>query len=219
MRAWPLLPVAALTWPVMHGTLPKYADAVLGYDAILCLYACLLVTPVITVAKMPVSKLRWWYGNWVFALGLIGLNVHMTFGSGGPAEKIGGTPVIWTGTLIVCLLLPMAVTSSKAAQRVLGQEWKRWQRWLVWSVWALTGIHLALLQAWTSLAAYALAAVPLIAIRQPRVRKSIKEWRAAGYTSGLWWTILGVWGAMAFTGLAVLLAKEGDAIARAITGT
>ena len=155
LRGWPALPALVLLWPAAHGRLTDYADPVLGYDAVLCLLTCLLVTPVITIAKAPVTKLRWWYGNWVFTLGLAGLLIHVTDNHGGVTDRMGGTPVDWTGTLIVALLLPMTLTSSAVAQKMLGPEWKRWQRRLVWSVWVIVGVHLVFLHSWLSLEAYA----------------------------------------------------------------
>lgn len=217
LRIWPALPALTLLWPAIHGALVLYADAVLGYDAVLCLLMCLLVTPVITVARAPIAKLRWWYGNWVFTLGLAGLLVHLMDARGTVMDRMGGTPVDWTGTLIVALLLPMALTSSAVSQKLLGPEWKRWQRRLVWTVWAVVGIHLALLHSWTALAAYGGVSIPLLAIRHPRIRKSVKDWRAGGYSTGLWWAILAICVTVTATGLAILLTKEVQAVARPFT--
>lgn len=217
LRAWPAVPALCLLWPAYHGKVMAYADAVLGYDAVLALVACLGVTPVITVARMPVAKLRWWYGNWVFVLGAAGLAVHLAYPPGSLGFRAAGTSVDWSGTLIIALLLPMTVTSSVVAQKLLGPEWKRWQRWLVWIVWACVGFHLYLMHAYLPLAAYAAASMPAVLVRQPAVRRGIKKWRAGRYSTGGWWMVLAVMVLLAATGIAVLAGEEVGAVARAVT--
>jgi hypothetical protein len=215
LRTWPVLPVLALVRAAWHGQVLAYADTVLGYDAVLALAACLAVTPVITVARLPVAKLRWWYGNWVFGCGALGLALHLTAPPPGMADRAAGTAVDWTGTLLVVLLLPMAATSSTVAQRLLGPEWKRWQRWGVWAVWACVAVHLAALHAWLDAGAYLALTLPAAAVRRPRLRKGIKEWRAAGYSTGGWWAVLAALGMLALAGLAVLAGEEVRAAVRA----
>lgn len=217
LRAWPAVPALALLWPAYHGLLTAYADPVLGYDALLCMVACLAVTPVITVARTPVSRLRWWYGNWVFVLGAAGLAVHLAYPPGSLASRAAGTSVVWTGTLIIVLLLPMAATSTVAAQKLLGPEWKRWQRVLVWVTWAVIGLHLGVMHSWPALGAYGGATLPAVLVRRPRVRKSIKSWRAGGYSTGGWWAALAAFTAVALAGVAVLVTREVAAVARALT--
>jgi DMSO/TMAO reductase YedYZ heme-binding membrane subunit len=216
LRAWPAVPALCLLWPARHGLLPAYADRVLGLDAVLALVACLAVTPVITVSRAPVTRLRWWYGNWVFALGCAGLAVHLAYPPGDMSYRMASDSVNWTGTVIVVLLLPMAVTSSTVAQRLLGQEWKRWQRVLVWVVWGCVGVHLALLHAWLVTGAYLAATLPVAVVRYPRARKGIREWRAGGYSTGGWWAATAVLGLVALTGLSALTGEEALAVARAI---
>lgn len=213
LRCWPVLPVLSLIYPAVHGHIMTHADDVIGYDAILCLLACLAVTPVITVAKAPIAKLRWWYGNWVFILGAAGLALHLIYSPGSVAYRSSGNAVDWSGTFIVVLLLPMAATSAAAAQKLLGPEWKRWQRGLVWFVWVTVAFHLLIMHSWQVLSAYLLASLPAVIIRQRRVRKSIRSWRANGYSTGTWWFILAILSALTLFGIAVLAAKEGQAIA------
>jgi DMSO/TMAO reductase YedYZ heme-binding membrane subunit len=214
LRAWPAVPALFLIWPAYHGRIMSYADSVLGFDAVLSLVACLAVTPVITVAKMPVAKLRWWYGNWVFFLGAAGLAVHLAYPPGSMAARAAGNSVEWTGTLIIVLLLPMAATSSAAAQKLLGPEWKRWQRGLVWLVWAAIGLHLYLMHSWLPLGAYGGATLPAVLVRRPYVRRGIKAWRAGGYSTGGWWAVLAVLVVLAIAGFGVLAAEEVRAVAR-----
>lgn len=216
LRAWPAIPALCLLWPAFHGRVMSYADTVLGFDAVLALVACLAVTPVITVAKMPIAKLRWWYGNWVFVLGAAGLAVHLAYPPGSIGFRAAGSSVDWSGTLIIALLLPMTATSSVVAQKMLGPEWKRWQRWLVWIVWACVGFHLYLMRAWMPLAAFAAATLPAVLVRQPYVRREIKKWRAGRYSTGGWWAVLAVLVLLAAAGISVLVAEEGRAVVRAV---
>lgn len=221
LRGWPALPPLALIVPVIHHLLAVYADGVLGFDAMLCLLACLAVTPFITalprpaMARLRIARLRWWYGIWLFTLGFAAVCVHML--SPGPlAWRVAGSAVDWTGLLIVVLLAPMAVTSCTLAQKALGQEWKRWQRWGVWAVAALTAVHLVALMAWLPAAAFSAALVPLITLRVPRVRRAVKAWRADGYTTGALWVILATLCTVFTAAVVILATEEGLAVARAI---
>ncbi len=216
LRVWPLIPALCLLRAASRGLLPAYADQVLGLDAVLALVACLAVTPVMTLAKTPAAKLRWWYGNWVFVLGGAGLAVHLVYPPGDLGYRMAAGAADWTGSVIVVLLLPMAVTSSTVAQKLLGPEWKRWQRAGVWAVWTVVGAHLALLQAWLTAAAYLAATLPAVVVRIPRVRKAVKAWRAGGYSTGGWWAVTAVLGITAVTGLSVLAGEEVLAVVRAV---
>jgi DMSO/TMAO reductase YedYZ heme-binding membrane subunit len=215
LRAWPAVLALTLLWPAVHGRLAAVADPVIGFDAALCLAACLAVTPAITVVRAPVAKLRWWYGNWVFVLALAGLLIHLAYPPGSVAFRVAGNAVDWTGTLIVVLLLPMAVTSSVAAQRLLGPEWKRWQRSLVWLVWAFVAVHLLLTGVWLAAGGFLAATLPFAVMRHPWVRREVKAWRAGGYSTGGWWAVLAVLAVMALSGVSVLVAGEVVAVARA----
>jgi DMSO/TMAO reductase YedYZ heme-binding membrane subunit len=177
---------------------------VLGYDAALCLVACIAVTPLLTIVKTRAAKLRWWYGIWMFILsGMLLLGTELL--GADPGMAAAGNAQDWTGTVIVLLLFPMAVTANTAAQKLLGPEWKRWQRWLMWTVYGLTVIHLAALYSWDALAGLLLSTVPLIALRNPRVRSSVKAWRAGRYETGGWWIGIAVLAAVWLTGLTILL--------------
>jgi DMSO/TMAO reductase YedYZ heme-binding membrane subunit len=219
LRGWPALSALALIRPAWAGSphLAAYASQVLGGDAMLCLLACLTVTPVLSVARVNVARLRWWYGTWMFVLGAAGLAIALTMTAGPPGSRAGGNAVNWTGLAIIALLAPMAGTANRAAQRVLGGEWKRWQRVLVWCVWGMTAIHLAALRAWPFAAALAAATMPLVALRQRRFRRRVKDWRAGKYSTGGMWLVLDLLLLLYVTGLAVLLAEEVTAVVRAVT--
>jgi hypothetical protein len=218
LRAWPLLFALPLAYDAAHGKLMTYADAVLGFDAVLCMIACLAVTPVITLAKMPIAKLRWWYGNWVFFLGAAGLELHAFYPPVNVACGVAGNSINWTGTLIIALLLPMTATSSTVAQKLLGPEWKRWQRWLVWAVWGAIAVHLGVMHTWLVLGAYLMATAPAIVLRQPAVRKGIRAWRSGGYSTAWWWVAVAVLGCVSLAGVIILVTEEVNAVATAILG-
>lgn len=216
-RVWPVIPALFLLPSIVNGSLTRFADPVIGFDATLCLVACLAVTPFITVARMKIARLRWWYGLWVFVLGAAGLAIHLAYPPGSVAQRAAGTAVNWTGLLIVILLFPMAATSSAAAQKLMGPEWKRWQRGLVWFVWAVIGIHLALMHTWLVTGAYLASTAPAVLLRRPRVRNGIKAWRRDRYSTGGWWVVLGALGALALAGLLVLAGEEVRSAVRAAT--
>lgn len=218
LRAWPAVPALALARPALAGSphLADYGGKVLGFDATLCLIACLTVTPLMAVARVKAAKLRWWYGIWMFALGAAGLALAFTGPGPGPAARAGGNAVNWTGLAIVVLLLPMTLTSNRAAQKLLGPEWKRWQRSLVWVVWAFTGLHLCLLRDWPSSIAFGMASVQLLALRQRRMRQAVKRWRTDGYSTGGMWMATMILAALFVAGVTFMLGEEAVAVARAL---
>lgn len=215
--AWPVVAVLSLIPSAIRHQLLNYADGVLGFDALLCLIACLMVTPIITVARAKITKLRWWYGIWVFGLGAAGLVIHLAFPPGGMQQRVSGNAVEWTGLLIVVLLIPMVLTANMTAQKLLGPEWKRWQRNLIWAVWVVVAIHLLVMHAWVILVAYYACTLPAIAVRNARVRRAIKAWRSGGYSTGGWWFTLALLSTLAVAGLSVLAVEEIRAIVLAFT--
>lgn len=218
LRAWPVIPVLFLVLPAyrLSPRLDDYASQILGYDATLCLAACVTITPVMNLFRARAAKLRWWYGIWMFALGAAGLGLTIVINAGTVGWAAGGTAQRWTGLMIVVMLLPMTITSNVAAQKALGPEWKRWQRALLWTVYGLVLLHLWALEAWWAAGGFTAATVPCIALR--KASKPIKEWRQGGYSTGEWWFWNAVMGAVWLAGLTVLLTKTGLACAAAAQG-
>lgn len=212
-RTWPAIPALTLIRAILDGTFYAHADTVLGYDAVLCLVACLAITPFVTVAGARIARLRLVYGLWMCAIGAVAVAVHLSLPRTPMGWALAGTTVNFTGLLIVALLVPMAASSGPRAQRLLGREWKRWQRALIWAVWAAVALHLAVLRGWPQLAAYTAATLPLIALRVPRLRRAIKTWRSGGYSTGGLWTVMTLCAYVFTAGLAVLLGEEAAAIA------
>jgi DMSO/TMAO reductase YedYZ heme-binding membrane subunit len=219
LYAWPLILPLALIPPAIHGHLLSYADSVLGYDATLCLVACLAITPIITVARLKITRLRWYYGILVFFIGLTGLAIHLAYPPGDMQTRISGNVTEWTGILILALLAPMALTSCVAAQKLLGPEWKKWQRDLMWGVWAVVVIHLLTTHAWLVVIAFGAATISTFILRIPQARKGIKTWRAGKYSTGGWWVILTLVTLLFVIGVMILTGEEGATVARAIAGT
>lgn len=220
LRAWPVSYAMVLARPALAGSprLGDYAGQVLGLDATLCLVATLAITPVLTAVRLPqLAKLRWYYGVSMFALGFLGLALALTVAPGTLGERAAGTAVNWTGTVLVLLLLPMTATSNAAAQKLMGPEWKRWQRGLVWVVWAFTLGHVLLLHDQATATGLVMASLPLMALRAPRVRRRVKDWRQGGYADGRVWFYMCVLAVVFAAGLVILLTLEGEAVARALT--
>lgn len=211
LRLWPLLPALFL---LIHRE--RFADLyglILGLDATLCLIACITITPLMTVAKLPIARLRWWYGVWMFALG-VALALGTIILDTSTVHAMAGNSVNWTGLVIVLILLPMTITANTVSQKALGPEWKRWQRYLMWIVWTLVGLHLAALMAWPTLTGYLAATLPLIILR--RARASIKAWRAGQYSTGGWWAGLAILLSVYLAGLTILITELVQACAQTV---
>lgn len=219
LRYWPVLPVVFLLRPALaHAPqFGAYAGQVLGGDALLCLVACLTITPLMSVARVNVARLRGWYGVWVFTIGVTGLLYALVTTTGPLAGRIAGSAAIWTGLAIVMIALPLTVTSNRQSQQWLGREWKRWQRVLSWAVWAMVFTHLLALHAWQYAAAMAAVTVPLVLLRLPSFRQRVKAWRADGYSDGRMWAAMDTAALLYAAGLTVLIAQEVLAIVRATT--
>jgi DMSO/TMAO reductase YedYZ heme-binding membrane subunit len=221
LRLWPLIPALALIPPALRGQeyISGAAGAVLGLDATLCLIGCLAVTPLLTVVKLRAAKLRWWYGVWMFVLGAALLAFTESSGPGGLEARAAGNAINWTGLVTIVLLVPMTAMANMTAQKLMGPEWKRWQRGMVWCVWALVLIHLLLLRVPMTVTGFLAASLPLILLRNSRVRKAVKAWRASRYESGWMWAGMGASALILILGLTILLAEQGLACANAIVGS
>lgn len=219
--AWllPLIPLAVLVWPVWcrWPGLSAAAGNILGFGAVLCLLACLSVSPFAAVTGMKkAARWRRHYGVCVFILGLAGLAIAVSgrdMGSGAMAMRSAGHAREWTGTVIVVLLAPLVLTSSTLAQKMLGSHWKTWQRRLTWAVWGAITVHVLLLGRADVTAAWLLASGPLVITRIPAVRADLTRWRRSGYADTHLWILAGMAGTVLAAGAAILLGLEVTAIA------
>ncbi len=209
----PLLPVLIIARAVTFHIprLQDYAGVILGLGATLCLLGCLAVTPVSWLTRFPAAPAwRRWLGVCVFLTGAAGLAIAelgmKTAADGGMAAA--GTARLWTGTLIVVILLPLALISNRVSQRMLGGWWKTWQRRLTWAAWAVIAVHIVTLAAWQVELAFITASAPLILARVPLVRRDVATWRQAGYADPARWVVAGVAAGVFAYGFTVLTWTE-----------
>jgi DMSO/TMAO reductase YedYZ heme-binding membrane subunit len=207
-----------MAWP-LYARQPGAADAagqVLGFGAVLALLACLAVSPLAAATGMR-NAARWrrHFGLCVFILGAAGLVITVTGStpSGGLAWRAAGDSRALTGTLIVALLVPLALTSSRLAQKTMGGHWKTWQRRLTWAAWAAVTLHLLVLGSRDVTAAWLLASGPLLVCRIPAVRSDLTRWRRGKYADVHVWILAGMAVAAFAAGAGALGWMEGTAIA------
>ena len=153
----------------------------LGTSTFLLFMMMLTVTPIHTLTGWTWHlPLRRDYGVAMFVTATLDLILAATTTgadfSGGVLRRLGGHSFLFVGTLATLLLIPLALTANKRAQRWLGGNWKRLHR-LVFVIWALTLLHLFLLFDFGDVFLQALAmSIPLALLRVPAVRR---WWNAA----------------------------------------
>ena len=123
-------------------------DDTLGTGAEICLFLCLLVTPMVTLTGQHwFVPLRRWYGIMMAASAVgdaVAAGITDTF-AGGVFGRLAGHVFELMGFLMVMLVVPIVCTSNPWAQRKLGKYWKRFQR-LTYVIWGLLAAHLILLE-------------------------------------------------------------------------
>ncbi len=123
-------------------------DDTLGTGAELCLFLCLLVTPMsLLTGQHWFVPLRRWYGI-MMACCAIGdataAGITDNF-AGGVFGRLAGHTFTLVGFLMVMLVIPLLLTGNPWAQRKLGRYWKRLHR-LIYVIWGLLAAHLMLLE-------------------------------------------------------------------------
>jgi methionine sulfoxide reductase heme-binding subunit len=123
-------------------------DDTLGTGAELCLFLCLLVTPLVTLTGQRwFVPLRRWYGI-MMACSAIGdataAGITDDF-AGGVFGRLAGHVFELMGFMMVMLVIPLLLTGNPWAQRKLGRYWKRLHR-LIYVIWGLLACHLMLLE-------------------------------------------------------------------------
>jgi DMSO/TMAO reductase YedYZ heme-binding membrane subunit len=123
-------------------------DDTLGTGAEICLFLCLLVTPMVTLTGQRwFVPLRRWYGI-LFACSGFGdmLAAGLTDNfAGGFFGKVAGHVFELMGFMMVMLAIPLLITGNHWAQRKLGRYWKPLQR-ITYVIWGLLFFHLVLLE-------------------------------------------------------------------------
>jgi DMSO/TMAO reductase YedYZ heme-binding membrane subunit len=144
----PLFFMAPAFFTMNKNTFSGSVDDTLGTGAAICLFLCLLVTPMVTLTGQRwFVPLRRWFGIMMAACAVgdaIAAGLTDTF-EGGFLGVVAGHVFELMGFMIVMLVIPVALTSNHWAQRKLGRYWKRLQQ-LTYVMWALLGAHLILLE-------------------------------------------------------------------------
>jgi len=144
----PLFFMSPAFFTMNEGTFATSVDDTLGTGAELCLFLCLLVTPlVLLTGQRWFVGLRRWYGI-MMACCAIGdaLAAGLTDGfAGGFLGRVAGHVFELMGFFMVMLVIPLLATGNPWAQRKLGRYWKPLHR-LIYAIWGLLFFHLALLE-------------------------------------------------------------------------
>jgi sulfoxide reductase heme-binding subunit YedZ len=133
---------------VNQNTISVSVDDTLGTGAEVCLFLCLLVTPMVTLTGQRwFVPLRRWYGI-MMACCAIGdataAGITDTF-AGCVFGRLAGHVFELMGFTMVLLVIPLLLTGNPWAQRKLGKYWKRLHR-LIYVIWGLLAAHLILLE-------------------------------------------------------------------------
>jgi DMSO/TMAO reductase YedYZ heme-binding membrane subunit len=131
-----------------YNTFNVSVDDTLGTGAELCLFLCLLVTPMVTLTGQRwFVPLRRWYGIMMACCAIgdaLAAGLTDSF-AGGFLGRLAGHVFELMGFMMVMLVIPLLITGNHWAQRKLGRHWKRLQR-LTYVIWGLLATHLILLE-------------------------------------------------------------------------
>lgn len=179
------------------------ANDVLGTSAWILFVLMLTVTPLVTVTGWTWHRvLRRDFGLGMFAVAMTDLVLAATVSGktfpGGLLTRVAGHTFLFVGTLATILLVPLALTANKRAQRWLGPHWKSLHR-IVYAVWVLILIHLGFLFGFRSFFIDSLlVSAPLALMRIPAIRDRWVSSRRAGTHRAIRWgagaALLGVFG-------------------------
>jgi methionine sulfoxide reductase heme-binding subunit len=144
----PLFFMMPATFTANVNTFSVSVDDTLGTGAELCLFLCLLVTPMMTLTGQRwFVGLRRWYGIMMACCAIgdataAGLTDTFAFGFLG---RLAGHVFEFMGFMMVMLVIPLLITGNPWAQRKLGRYWKRLHA-LIYVIWGLLACHLMLLE-------------------------------------------------------------------------
>jgi DMSO/TMAO reductase YedYZ heme-binding membrane subunit len=204
---FPLFCMAPALFTMNHNTFQVSVDDTLGTGAEICLFLCLLVTPLVTLTGQRwFVGLRRWYGIMMAccALGdMIAAGLTDVF-AGGFLGRVAGHVFELMGFIMVMLVIPLLATGNPWAQRKLGRYWKPLHR-LIYVIWGLLFFHLSLLEGFgfesgangsgfpgdgdpifhQRLYQYSVCSLFLLTLRLPPVRR----WIAARQKEGRGWLV------------------------------
>jgi len=158
---------------------------VLGTSALLLFMIMLTVTPLHTLTGWRWHLvLRRDCGIAMFAVAALDLVLAATTtGRTFPGvffTRVAGHTFLVAGTLAVLLVVPLAVTANRRAQRWLGPHWK-WLHRLTYFAWVAILLHLLFLFGFRSFFLDAVViSLPLLVLRVPHVRQWLASSRRAG---------------------------------------
>ena len=191
-----------------ENTFSVSVDDTLGTGAELCLFLCLLVTPMVTLTGQRwFVPLRRWYGIMMACCSIgdaIAAGLTDTTFAGGFLGRLAGHAFELMGFMMVMLVIPLLITGNRWAQRKLGRYWKRLHQ-LTYVIWGLLAAHLILLEGFgfqhgsdgsgfagdgdpifhQRLYQYSACSVFLLTLRLPPV----KRWIAARQKEGRNWLV------------------------------
>jgi methionine sulfoxide reductase heme-binding subunit len=204
-------------------------DDTLGTGAEICLFICLLVTPLVTLTGQHwFVPLRRWYGI-MMACCAIGdataASITDDF-AGGVFGRLAGHSFVLMGFLMVMLVIPLLLTGNPWAQRKLGRYWKRLHR-LIYVIWGLLAAHLILLEGFgfergsdgsgfagdgdpifhQRLYQYSACSLFLLVLRLPPVKRWIVARQKEGRNWLVWVTVLPLFALFVF-GFTFILNEE-----------
>lgn len=158
---------------------------VLGTSAFLMFATMLVVTPLHTLTGWRWHLvLRRDFGLGMFAAAGLDLTLAASTTAdtfpGGVLTRVTGHSFLAAGTLSVLLLVPVAATAHRRAQRWLGPHWK-WVHRLTYVAWATILLHLLLLFGLRSFFLDAvMISLPLAVLRTPVIARWLSSSRRAG---------------------------------------
>lgn len=185
-----LLPLAWLAWDTLHGRLGTDPVARLehrtGIWALRLLLATLAITPLRLLTKWHWStRYRRMLGLFAFFYASVHLTIYLVIDLGGFWSQIFGEiakkPYITVGFAAWLMMIPLAVTSTKAMMRRLGPNWLRLHR-LVYAIGLCGALHfLWLVKSGNTIAVrepviYLAVLLALLALRVPGW---LRRWRSA----------------------------------------
>jgi methionine sulfoxide reductase heme-binding subunit len=144
----PLFFMTPALFTLNSSTFSVSVDDTLGTGAEICLFLCLLVSPMVTITGQHwFVPLRRWYGIMMGCCAIgdaTAASITDNF-AGGVFGRLTGHVFELMGFFMVMLVLPLLATGNPWAQRKLGKYWKRLHR-LIYVIWGLLAAHLMFLE-------------------------------------------------------------------------
>lgn len=192
-------------------TIGNSVDDTLGTGAMVCLFLCLLVSPLVTLTRLRwFFPLRRWFGIMMACCGIgdaLGAGLFDNF-AGSFFQKLTEHTFTLVGFVMVLLVIPLLLTGNPWAQRKLGRYWGTLHK-LIYVIWGFLFIHLATLEGFgfqrgtngsgfpgdgdpivhQRLYQYCACSLFLLVLRLPPVKQWIAARQSEGRSRLVWLTI------------------------------